>query len=260
MASSSPRKSLHRSRSSRHSSSKPHKTEILINVYDLLPPGKLSTTLWHLGSPLLHTGIVITSLNREYAFGALFLPASHPRSKPNATGVYHTPPGLEPEDARFRCSLLQGVSFLSPAELEGVVKDVSHEFKGAEYNLLTNNCNHFSSKLCARLTGKEAPRWMNRAAGIGVALPCLVPREWIGPTEHEVDSEDAEEGHERRELMRQKATDGPGNLKGKMGAADGIMRRRSSGAGGEGKVGGVRDEEGRCLPASEVTPLLRTVH
>ncbi|KAL8807432.1 MAG: hypothetical protein Q9223_002906 [Gallowayella weberi] len=222
---------------------------------------KLSTTLWHLGSPLLHTGVVITSLNREYAFGALFLPASHSRSKPEATGVYHTPPGLEPEDARFRCSLLQGVSLLSPAELEGVVKQVSNDFKGAEYNLLTNNCNHFSSRLCERLTGQEAPRWMNRAAGIGVALPCLVPREWIGSAEQEFDSEDGEEVHERRELMGKKATDGPSNLKGKLGTGEeGITRRRSSGAAGEGKAGGLRDEEGRCLPASEVTPLLRTVH
>ncbi|KAL8680979.1 MAG: hypothetical protein Q9186_002879 [Xanthomendoza sp. 1 TL-2023] len=222
--------------------------------------GKLSTTLWHLGSPLLHTGVVITSLNREYAFGALSLPPSHNHSKSEATGVYYTPPSLEPEDARFRCSLLQGLSFLSRAELERVVREVSKEFKGAEYNLLTNNCNHFSSKLCERLTGKAAPRWMNRAAGIGVALPCLVPREWIDPVEQESDSEDGEEVDERRELMGKKTRDRPSNLKGKLGVEDTITRRGSSGAGGEGKVGEMRDEEGRCLPASEVTPLLKTVH
>lgn len=32
------------------------------------------------------------------------------------------------------------------------------------YHLLTNNCNHFSDKLCRRLTGKGPPQSLNRAA------------------------------------------------------------------------------------------------
>lgn len=46
------------------------------------------------------------------------------------------------------------------------------------------NCNHFTSYLCEKLTGRAAPSWINRAATIGVALPCVVPREWIDAPDH----------------------------------------------------------------------------
>jgi deubiquitinase DESI2 len=35
------------------------------------------------------------------------------------------------------------------------------------------------------LTSRPAPRWLNRAASIGVALPCVVPREWLAPPDFE---------------------------------------------------------------------------
>jgi hypothetical protein len=61
----------------------------------------------------------------------------------------------------------------------------SEEFQGTSYNLLTKNCNHFTSYLCEKLTGRSAPGWINRAASIGVALPCVVPREWIAPPDYD---------------------------------------------------------------------------
>ena len=50
---------------------------------------------------------------------------------------------------------------------------------GREYDLLSKNCNHFTSELCFELTGRRAPGWLNRAAGVGVRLPCVVPKEWV---------------------------------------------------------------------------------
>lgn len=48
--------------------------------------------------------------------------------------------------------------------------------------MLKNNCNHFTQALVEALTGKSTPAWLNRAAGIGLALPCVVPKEWVqGP-------------------------------------------------------------------------------
>lgn len=49
------------------------------------------------------------------------------------------------------------------------------------YHLLQMNCNHFSSDLCARLTGQPAPSWINRLAGIAVSLHCLLPPGWVPP-------------------------------------------------------------------------------
>lgn len=66
----------------------------------------------------------------------------------------------------------------------------SHLFLGPAWNLLLNNCNHFTSYLCERLTGQPAPRWLNRAATIGLAMPCMVPRDWISPPAG--DNEDGE--------------------------------------------------------------------
>ena len=76
---------------------------------------------------------------------------------------------------------------------------------GRDYDLLSKNCNHFTSELCLELTGRRAPGWLNRAAGVGVRMPCVVPKEWIGVPEAEdedlVDEDDGEDGRNEREGM-----------------------------------------------------------
>ncbi|MBW0525942.1 hypothetical protein O181_065657 [Austropuccinia psidii MF-1] len=57
--------------------------------------------------------------------------------------------------------------------------DQSPDWRGTSYDLLRRNCNSFSHQLCLLLTGKHAPNWINRAASVGCALPCLVPADWI---------------------------------------------------------------------------------
>lgn len=58
-----------------------------------------------------------------------------------------------------------------------------------------------------QLTGKNAPSWLNRAATIGVALPCIVPRELLAPPDVEtangelVEDEDSE-GDENTAMLR----------------------------------------------------------
>ncbi|KAK3632823.1 hypothetical protein LTR56_016146 [Elasticomyces elasticus] len=157
-----------------------NKTAITLNIYDLLPPGPLSTLLWTLGSSLLHSGVQITppshhpnQTSREYAYGG--------HNRPNIMGVYYTPPLLPPPGSTFRTSLLVGYTNLPPDQINAALHDISNQFLGTSYNLLTNNCNHFSSALLHRLTGRSAPRWLNRAAGVGLAIPCMVPKEWVGP-------------------------------------------------------------------------------
>ncbi|KAK5738657.1 hypothetical protein LTR17_005789 [Elasticomyces elasticus] len=110
---------------------------------------------------------------REYAYGG------HPR--PSTTGVYYTPPLQTPPGGTFRTSILIAHTTLTPPQIDSAIREISNQFLGTSYNLLTNNCNHFSSALLHRLTGKSAPRWLNRAAGVGLAVPCMVPKEWVGP-------------------------------------------------------------------------------
>jgi hypothetical protein len=177
------------------STSTPNKTEIKIHVYDLLPPGRLSSLLWTLGGSLLHTAVVIE--NREYAYGGHDLK--------NISGVYWTHPHQAPPGGTFRCAITHGFCFLSAAETTAVINEASRLFLGTRYNLLSNNCNHFTSYLCERLIGRAAPAWINRAASVGLALPCVVPREWISPPDHETaDGELLDEGPSRQRQQQRR--------------------------------------------------------
>lgn len=138
-------------------------------------PGKIASVLWAVGAALLHSGVVIN--DKEYAYGG--------HDKPGVTGVYWTKPGTVPPGGTFRCEILHGFTLATDAEIEETIRTTSDEFTGPAHNLLTNNCNHFTSTLCKRLTGTPGPNWLNRAASIGVALPCLVPRDWIEPPEYD---------------------------------------------------------------------------
>ncbi|KAF2018967.1 DUF862-domain-containing protein [Aaosphaeria arxii CBS 175.79] len=174
-SSSATRPKIIRKGSSHRSTLSLHRTEIIINVYDLLPPGKVSTILWAIGSSLLHTGVVIN--DKEYAYGG--------HDQRGVTGVYYTRPKQEPPGGTWRQSVLHGFSFRPEEEVKAIILEASNEFQGTSYNLLTRNCNHFTSYLCEKLTSRCAPGWINRAASIGVALPCVVPREWIAPPDHD---------------------------------------------------------------------------
>ena len=215
-------------------------------------PGTLSSTLWFLGSSLLHTAVVIN--DREYAYGG------HDRH--GVSGVYWTKPRLEPPGGTFRCEILQGFTFRSPAEIENIIKEVSHRYQGTTYNLLSNNCNHFTSYLCERLTSKAAPSWINRASSIGIILPCVVPREWIAPPDHDTAEGallDEEDEDDERVAMLQQSRRRTHSFHGDMLPKD-IDEQWSSSKGrtrNDTRKGErvLRDTDGRGLPVTEQAPL-----
>ncbi|GAB7338818.1 hypothetical protein MBLNU457_5515t2 [Dothideomycetes sp. NU457] len=224
----------------------PHaqKTDVYIHVYDLLPAGKLSSALWLFGSSLLHTGVVIN--DREYAYGG--------HDQPGVTGVYFTRPRLEPPGGRFKLAIHSGSTTRSQRELEGLIHEVSATFLGPGYNLLTRNCNHFTAYLVERLTGQSSPSWLNRAAGIGFALPCIVPREWISPPDHETADGELVQDQEENEHTA---------MLGEDRARERAMRRSSIGNQrfqGRGRTPPARrvsvtDTSGRDMPVSERAPV-----
>ncbi|KAK8085637.1 hypothetical protein PG997_006908 [Apiospora hydei] len=220
------------------------RTEIIINVYDLLPPGRLASILWTVGSSLLHTGVVING--REYAYGG--------HDHPNTTGVYWTAPQTVPPGGTFKMEILQGFTFAPQHEIDQIIKSTSEDFPGTAYNLLTKNCNHFTQSLCERLTGQKGPAWLNRAASIGVALPCMVPRDWVEPpdygttdgalVEEDEDDLDADEGTgflSRENSYRRSLGDDDGR--------DSNAQNKSS-----DKSSRTRDSSGRALPPAERAP------
>jgi hypothetical protein len=257
--------SKHSKRPSLHSrkSSAP-KTPVQINIYDLLPPSAFSSLLWPLGLSLLHTGVVL--LGREYSYGATSVPH---------TGIFSTPPLTPPPGGTHRLTHLQGFTYLSPKELENVIHEAKKKYPGTEYNLLSNNCNHFTNYMCRTLTGREMPAFINRAARVATMLPCLVPKDWAtGPdiedsaspdghgasSQGRVQDSDSEEGEEdeeerqgilwrdRRKPPPQRYFDNPEEERIRNGRGEWRLWGRGQ---GRGKI---RDAEGRGLPASEVAP------
>lgn len=210
-----------------------------------------------MGTSLLHSGVVIN--DKEYAYGG------HDRA--GMTGVYWTKPKTQPPGGTFKCELLHGFTLASPAEIDTIIKEVSDEFQGTAYNLLTKNCNHFTASLCQRLTGRPGPGWLNRAASIGVAFPCVVPREWIEPPDFDtadgelLDEED--ESSDERSRMLRSSSEIPrhiGHGQSEDTASDGEAdwnsedERRRGGSGKGKDKAPLKDTGGRDLPPSERAP------
>jgi hypothetical protein len=127
MSSTSRPKPARKSSNSHRATLSLQRTEVTIHVYDLLPPGKVSTVLWAIGSSLLHSGIVIG--DREYAYGG------HDRR--GLTGVYWTKPGQEPPGGTFKQAVLHGFSFRPAEELDAIIHQVRVKLDLATCGLLT---------------------------------------------------------------------------------------------------------------------------
>jgi hypothetical protein len=181
-----------------------------LHVTDFLrQPGKIASVLWTVGVSLLHSGVVING--KEYAYGG--------HDQRGMTGVYWTKPKTEPPGGTFKAEILHGFTVRPQDEIDTILKEASEAFQGTAYNLLNKNCNHFTQYLCEKLTGRPGPPWLNRAASIGVALPCVVPRDWIAPPDFDTaDGElmDDDDGHEADERS------------GMLSDMDSSHRRRSS--------------------------------
>lgn len=192
---------------------------------------------------------------KEYAFGG------HDRR--GMTGVYWTKPQSEPPGGTFKCEVLQGFTLAPHDEIDKIIKDASEEFQGTAYNLLNKNCNHFTSYLCEKLTGRPGPGWLNRAASIGVALPCVVPREWIAPPDYDTadgellqEEESADEAHERSRMLRRETNAVHSvALEPDMSSEDewDSDEERRHGGNGKGKAP-IRDTSGRIIPPAERSP------
>nr|CAG8537945.1 7315_t:CDS:2 [Entrophospora candida] len=103
---------------------------------------------------VFHSGVEI--LGREYNFGG---------SDDECTGIFELPPRVGPPNVTY--------SDYDKEEIINIIDELSEEWKGNTYQLLTRNCNHFTNELCLKLVGKAAPNWINRAARFGSYFPCI---------------------------------------------------------------------------------------
>jgi hypothetical protein len=185
------------------------------------------------------------------------------------TGVYWTPPRIEPPGGTFKCEILHGFTVSPQNEIDAIIKEASEAFQGTSYNLLTKNCNHFTAYLTEKLTGRPGPGWLNRAASIGVALPCVVPREWIAPPDFDTaDGELLEDEHDERsnERSRMLSDTDTSHQRHSFDVSEGDAfsededwdseEERQMGGNGKGKAP-IRDTSGRVVPPADRAPTHR---
>jgi len=55
-------------------------------------------------------------------------------------------------------------------EIDCILSKFRHEYYAHEYDLIYNNCNHFTKQFCKELCNYKLPRWINRAARVGRRL------------------------------------------------------------------------------------------
>ncbi|GAV63264.1 LOW QUALITY PROTEIN: DUF862 domain-containing protein, partial [Cephalotus follicularis] len=122
-------------------------TQVVLNVYDLYP---INHYMSWFGIRIFHSGLEIRV--KEYGFGAHDFPVSVFEVEPRSC------PGF------IRCSIPLVCIKMSPSEYSSFIETAAFEYHGDTYNLISNNCNHFTDEISWRLTGKHIPGWVNRLA------------------------------------------------------------------------------------------------
>ncbi|CAJ0749231.1 3875_t:CDS:10, partial [Entrophospora sp. SA101] len=109
-----------------------------------LPKKTITEFGYKCGIGVFHSGVEI--LGREYNFGG---------SDDECTGIFELPPRVGPPNVTY--------SDYDKEEIINIIDELSEEWKGNTYQLLTRNCNHFTNELCLKLVGKAAPKQQDLA-------------------------------------------------------------------------------------------------
>ncbi|KAL5230077.1 hypothetical protein ABZP36_028853 [Zizania latifolia] len=84
----------------------------------------------------------------------------------NGSGVFNCPVGKNPMYT-YRERIVLGETDCSIATVNRILRELSREWPGDSYDLLSRNCNHFCDVLCERLGVPKLPGWVNRFANAG---------------------------------------------------------------------------------------------
>eukprot|EP00731_Ephydatia_muelleri_P027946 Em0019g819a len=151
----------------------PRGYEVKLNVYDMMWINQYTARF---GVGAFHTGVEVHG--KEYAYGG------HPYT---FTGVFAMTPKRDSElmnqGVKFRESISMGFTSLTEEGVREVVSAMEKEYIGQYYDMLHNNCNHFSDDFCRRLNGSHIPRWVNRLAYISTWMPPILVQcvpNWLG--------------------------------------------------------------------------------
>lgn len=119
------------------------KSEVAVHLYDISNGAASALAPWLLGHKLeglWHTGVVV--YGREYYFGG---------------DIYYDTPGSTGFGSPTQRIEL-GFTLWRQEEFHNfIVDELKPIFNRSQYDVITNNCNHFSDRACAYLTGCRLP-------------------------------------------------------------------------------------------------------
>ncbi|TVU12978.1 hypothetical protein EJB05_46645 [Eragrostis curvula] len=139
--------------------------EVVAHVYDVANAGSDAAVL-HINrffkdaiglGGIFHTAIQVYG-DEEWSFGFC----------ERGTGVFSCPPCKNPMYT-FRESIVLGKTSCSIFTVNQIIRELSREWPGSSYELLSKNCNHFCNTLCEKLDCPKIPGWINRFANAGDA-------------------------------------------------------------------------------------------
>ncbi|OWM79575.1 deSI-like protein At4g17486 [Punica granatum] len=141
-------------------------TEVTLHIYDVTNSGsdKTNNTIMQINKifkdgigigGIFHSAIQVYG-DEEWSFGYC----------EDGTGVFSCPSGKNPMYT-FRETIILGTTNCSIFKVNQILRELSREWPGHTYDLLSRNCNHFCDEFCDRLGLPKIPAWVNRFANAG---------------------------------------------------------------------------------------------
>ncbi|GAA0169396.1 hypothetical protein Leryth_020296 [Lithospermum erythrorhizon] len=142
--------------------------EVILHIYDVTNSGsdQTNTTIMQINKifkdgigigGIFHSAVQVFGAD-EWSFGYC----------EDNTGVFSCPARENPLYT-YRESLVLGKTDCSLLKVNQILRELSKEWPGRCYDLLSKNCNHFCDEFCERLGVPKLPGWVNRFAHAGDA-------------------------------------------------------------------------------------------
>ncbi|XP_031275279.1 deSI-like protein At4g17486 [Pistacia vera] len=143
-------------------------TDVILHIYDVTNSGsdKTNNTIMQINKifkdgigvgGIFHSAVQLYG-DEEWSFGFC----------EHGSGVFSCPSGKNPMYTYRECIVLGKTNF-SIFKVNQILRELSREWPGSSYDLLSRNCNHFCDELCERLGVPKLPGWVNRFANAGDA-------------------------------------------------------------------------------------------
>ncbi|KAK4837955.1 hypothetical protein QYF36_009813 [Acer negundo] len=143
-------------------------TDVILHIYDVTNSGseKTNNTIMQINKifkdgigvgGIFHSAVQVYGED-EWSFGFC----------EQGSGVFSCPSSKNPMYT-YRENIVLGQTNFSIFKVNQILRELSREWPGSSYDLLSKNCNHFCDELCEKLGVPKLPGWVNRFANAGDA-------------------------------------------------------------------------------------------